>query len=49
MLVYLQVAEQEEEDIALKDLKQEQFELVQSKATLFENFEQIKRKILNRM
>ena len=41
--------EQEEEENSLISLKQEQFEMVQAKKTLVENFEEMKSKILNRM
>ena len=41
--------EQEEEENSLISLKQEQFEMVQAKKILVENFEEIKNKILNRM
>lgn len=41
--------EHEEEENALKSIKQEQFELLQEKKDLIENFEEIKNKIAKRM
>lgn len=41
--------ENEEEENSLKSVKQEQFELLQEKKVLIENFEEIKNKIIQRM
>lgn len=41
--------EHDEEENSLKSIKQEQFELLQEKKSLIENFEEIKTKIIQRM
>ena len=43
------VLEHEEEENALKSLKKEQYDLMQEKISLIENFDAIKKKILDRM
>lgn len=45
----LSVMEQEEEENSVRSLKQEQYELMQEKKKLIENYEEIKIKISNRM
>ena len=47
--LHKKVLEQEEEENALTSLKQEQFEMLQEKKVLVENFDEMKTKIENRM
>lgn len=47
--IRLAQAEQEEEEAALGDLQRQQFQIVQEKKTLIENYEELRLKILDRM